>query len=71
MILTKKLLQEYLVSRRINIPEKLEKNLLKKYGKELTDNDGHIYEYSEQDIYEQMRKLIQNFQEGEELKTKF
>ncbi|MCT4564033.1 MAG: hypothetical protein N4A68_06900 [Maledivibacter sp.] len=56
MLLTKK----YLGSRGISISNTLKHQLLTQYGSPITDDDGHIFEYSEQDIYEQIRKVISN-----------
>lgn len=58
MLLTKKDLKEYLEARRVTIPESLVKELLKEYGSFTTDGEGHVFEYTEQDIYEQLRKKI-------------
>jgi len=39
----------------------MEELILEKFGKELeTDQNGHIFEYTEQDICEQIRKMIRN-----------
>ena len=58
MLLTKKDLKEYQESMRVNISTELSKELQAKYGSMGTDEEGHFYEYTEQDIYEQLRKLI-------------
>ena len=36
----------------------LEKELLDQYCNLATDDEGHIFEYTEQDIYEQLRKKL-------------
>jgi len=58
MILTRKELKSILESMRISIPAELEKELLDLYGSLATDNEGHVFEYTEQDIYEQLRKKL-------------
>lgn len=60
MLLTRKKLEEYLRPRRIAIPNALKEKLLNKYGHGHTviDDEGHVFEYTEQDIYEQTRKII-------------
>jgi ribosome biogenesis GTPase A len=70
VLLTDKMLNEYLYWRRINIPEKLKKNILEEYGQPFEDEQGHIVEYGEQDIAEQIRKIIQNYQEKGVIWTK-
>ena len=43
------------------ISDKLENEILEKFGKEPEpDENGHFYEYTEQDLYEQIRKMSQN-----------
>ncbi len=61
MILKKEDLEQYLTNMRISIPEKCAKELLGQYGQPVTDDEGHIFEYSEQDISEQLRKAIQQY----------
>lgn len=61
MILTRKDLREYLEGHFIAIPRKLEQELLDTYGKPVVDDEGHLREFSEQDIYEQVRKRIANY----------
>jgi len=61
MILKKEDLEQYLNNMRISIPEKFAKELLGRYGQPVTDDEGHIFEYSEQDISEQLRKAIQQY----------
>ena len=56
MLLTEKKLNIILGNMRISIPAELEKELLDRYGIFATDDEGHIFEYTEQDIYEQLRK---------------
>ncbi len=58
MLLTKKSLSTILENLRVTVPAKLEKELLDQYGNLATDDEGHIFEYTEQDIYEQLRKKL-------------
>lgn len=58
MILTKKELKRIRESLRIPIPADLEKELLEQYGHPLYDNEGHVFENTDQDVYQQIRKLI-------------
>ena len=67
MLLTRKILNDLLQSWKIQIPAKLEKELLEKYGHNITTLDGRMLEYSEQDICEQLRKIIRPYQEPGEL----
>ena len=64
MILTKKDLDKYQANMKISLPDNVVNELLNKYGKLASDGAGHIVEYSEQDIAEQMRKDIQKHFEG-------
>ena len=36
----------------------------KVFDQPVTDDAGHVFEYAEQDIHEQLRKDIQNYLEG-------
>ncbi len=58
MLLTKKRLSTILENLRVTVPAKLEKELLDQYGNLATDDEGHTFEYTEQDIYEQLRKKL-------------
>jgi len=61
VLLTKKELNIILGNMRISIPAELEKELLDRYGIFATDDEGHIFEYTEQDIYEQLRKKLRPY----------
>lgn len=63
MLLTKKHLKEILENMRISIPEALAKELLDQYGNYAMDDEGHVFEYTEQDIYEQLRKKLHPYEE--------
>ena len=58
MLLTKKMLKKILLDWRVAIPAKLEKELLDDYGNLVTDDQGHVFEHTEQDICEQLRKKL-------------
>ncbi len=58
MIMTKKELKRIQEDLRIAIPSDIEKELLDQYGHPVQDDKGHVFEYTEQDIYEQIRKLL-------------
>lgn len=60
MLLTKKYLREYQESMRISIPDNLAKELLDIYGTYAIDNQGRKHEYTEQDICEQLRKILRD-----------
>ncbi len=62
MLLTKKILNNLLQSWRIQIPAKIEKDLLEEYGHTVATEDGRILEYSEQDICEHLRKTLRPFE---------
>jgi hypothetical protein len=62
MILTKKALTIILGEMRMSIPTDLEKELLDQYGDYATDDKGHVFEYTEQDIYEQLRKKLSPYE---------
>jgi hypothetical protein len=59
MLLTKKELKKILQDWRVSVPVvELEKKLLDDYGNPVTDDEGHLHDYTEQDIYEQLRKKL-------------
>ena len=58
MILSKKSLRVLLEGMWVSIPKNLEKEFLRDYGHPVMDDEGHMREYTEQDIYEQLRKKI-------------
>jgi hypothetical protein len=64
MLLTKKKLNLISESLRVTIPVDLEKEILAHYGKPATDDEGHIVEFTEQDIYEQLRKKLRPYMES-------
>jgi hypothetical protein len=62
MLLTKKALKKILQDQRVSIPAELEKELLDEYGNLVIDDKGHVFEYTEQDICEQLRKIVRPYQ---------
>lgn len=61
MIVTKKYIQELRENHFVRISEVAEKLILEQLGKEPeTDEDGSIFTYTEQDLMEQMRKIIRD-----------
>jgi hypothetical protein len=59
MLLTRKELNNILRGWRIwDIPAELKEELLERYGNPVTDDEGHLRDYTEQDIYEQLRKKL-------------
>jgi hypothetical protein len=58
MLLTKNTLKKFLENQRVSISKELEQELLDCYGGYAVDEDGHLRGYTEQDIYEQLRKRI-------------
>ena len=56
MIVTKKYINDLRENSFLNISEDMENLILDKFGKNSSSND---YEYTEQDIYEQIRKLLE------------
>ena len=61
MLLTKKELRTILANLRVRIPAELEKDLLDEYGNLATDDEGHVFEYTKQDICEQLRKKLRPY----------
>lgn len=61
MLLTKRILRQIQENMQVSIPADLEKELLDQYGNLTTDDEGHVFEYREQDIYEQLRKRLRPY----------
>jgi len=61
MILTKKYLENYQMNTRKTIPDTVAEELLLELGQPFTDDEGHANEFSEQDIFEQVRKAFQRY----------
>jgi hypothetical protein len=62
MLLTKKRLNTILAGLRVRIPAAMEKQLLAEYGQPPADDRSHVFEYTEQDISEQLRKRLRSYQ---------
>ena len=61
MIITKKYIQDLREKSFMKISPEAEKRLLEQLGQEPgEDEEGHSYSYTEQDIWEQARKIIQD-----------
>ncbi len=61
MVITKKYIQELREKSFLNISAELEALILEKFGsKSEPDENGHFYEYTEQDLCAQLRKLLRN-----------
>ena len=60
MMLTKQKLNNVLRNHRVQVPSELKKELLEQYGNTVITEDGRIIEYSEQDICEQLRKIVRS-----------
>ena len=58
MLLTKKKLNTILEDLRIQVPAELKNELLDQYGNLAADDTGRVFEYTEQDICEQLRKIV-------------
>jgi hypothetical protein len=67
MLLTKQKLNTILENLRISIPDELQEELLERYGNMAVTDDGRVIEYSEQDIAEQLRKILRPI--NKEVKT--
>ena len=66
MLLTKKGLRIILENLRVSISADLEKELLDEYGNLATDDTGHVFEYTEQDICEQLRKRLYLYEKSQQ-----
>ena len=64
MLLTKKGLNTILENLRVRVPAELEKELLDECGNLVTDDEGHVFEYTEQDICEQLRKKLRPYEKN-------
>lgn len=61
MIVTKKYIRNLREKSFMEISEETEKRILERLGKEPEpDEDGCKHTYTEQDLYEQIRKMIRN-----------
>lgn len=67
MLLTKRKLNTISENLRISVPHELQEALLEIYGNMAVTDDGRNIEYSEQDICEQLRKILRPI--NKEVKT--
>jgi hypothetical protein len=58
MLLTRRMLNQILKGWRMSIPAEVKRDLLEEYGSLFTDDEGHLRDYTEQDICEQLRKRL-------------
>lgn len=58
MLLTRKELRTILANFRVSVPTEVEKQLLDQFGHPVIDDDGHTRDYTEQHIYEHLRKRL-------------
>lgn len=59
MIVTKKYIRDLRKKSFLNISKDVENIILEKLGQEpVPDDNGHVHEYTDQDIWEQVRKII-------------
>ena len=65
MLLTKKGIKTILENLRVRVPAELEKELSDEYGSLVTDDEGHVFEYTEQDIYEQLREKLRPYERNQ------
>ena len=65
MLLTKKGIKTILENLRVRVPAELEKELLDEYVSLVTDDEGHVFQYTEQDICEQLRKRLRPYERNQ------
>ena len=53
--------RKILANMKVSVPVALEKELLAQYTARIAD-DGHEFQYTEQDAYEQMRKTLNRYE---------
>jgi len=62
MLLTRRMVNQILRNWRIpHVPAGLKEDLLERFGSPCTDEDGHPHDYTEQDICEQLRKMLRSY----------
>jgi len=58
-LLTRRMLNQILRNWRIwYVPAELKEELLEEFGNLCIDEDGHLHDYTEQDICEHLRKIL-------------
>lgn len=64
MKLTRRALDRYLWHSHVRLPKEVEEDLLKEFnGQAVIDTEGRPWYYSEQDIWENVRKTVQRYEE--------
>jgi hypothetical protein len=66
MRLTARGLNSILRNLRVSIPAEVKRELLDTYGHFATDDEGHVFEYTEQDICEQLRKKLRRYEKWQQ-----
>ncbi|MDD2422520.1 MAG: hypothetical protein PHU78_10380 [Heliobacteriaceae bacterium] len=56
--MNKLILRRIFSNMRASVPEEIKEELTEQYGGYVTDDEGHEFPYTEQDVYEQMRKKL-------------
>jgi len=62
MLLTREMLNTILRNHRVQSPAELKKELLEQYGNLVATENGRAIEYSEQDICEQLRRILRPYE---------
>ena len=63
MLLTRRTLNQILRNWRIwYIPPELKKELLEEFGNPCIDDEGHLHNYTEQDICEHLRRILRPYE---------
>jgi hypothetical protein len=62
MLLTRRMLNQILRGWRMSIPAEVKRDLLEEYGSLFTDDEGHLHDYTEQDICKQLRKRLSPYE---------
>lgn len=55
-------IRKILASMRVSLPTDIEKELLEQYTDHIIDDEGHEIQYTEQDVYEQLRKKLYRYE---------
>lgn len=55
-------IKKNLTGMRVSAPTEIEKELLEQYTGHIIDDEGHEIQYTEQDVYEQLRKKLHQYE---------
>lgn len=55
-------LRKTFASMKVSVPAEIEKELLEQYSGCILDDGGHEIQYTEQDVYEQLRKRLRRYE---------